>query len=351
MKVLLLGEYSGFYKNLIVGLKDYDVDVHWFCNGDGFKKITGSDGKLFQVSGHMLPQYYRNFKTRKKYVDYDVVMMIDLRAWGLVLSQPMIEYITKYNKKIFSSMAGDSTFYYDAWKKGKLKYSPFEDNPELSALFDGKTLKSKLLRRMETNNAKKMDGLIPVMNEYRIGISDFNNLEDIIPLPVDTNTIHYSPNVIKEKIVIFHGLNREKSKGTEYIKEALEVIKRRYTDEVEVIIDGKMPLDKYLQVINRANIIVDQCKCSSWGMNACYSMAQGKVVMAGESNETLSGFGIDRSPIFKIIPNVEQIVQQLEFLIHNKNMIEQYGYESRKFVEKLHDCHLVAEQYMKCWQQ
>lgn len=349
MKVLLLGEYSGFYKNLAIGLKEFGVEVTWYCNGDSFKKISGNTGKLLSESRNFIIRNIQNFSFRKLLQDYDIVSMIDLRIWGVVLSVPMVNYIIKNNAKVYANMAGDCSFYYDSWLKSSVPYSPFLDNPQLASVFDGRSLASKLLRKTELYNASRVDGLIPVMNEYRIGVKNYSNLKSTIPLPVDTKTIKYKPNKIRDKIVIFHGLNRENSKGTSYIREAMNIIKARYPDDVEIIIDGNMPLDKYLKVIEKANIIIDQCKAMGWGMNACYSMAQGKIVLAGASKETLDDFGLKKCPIRHIKPDVKSIVEELENLVRNRNMIEQYGEESRKFVEEFHDSRKVAKQYLECW--
>lgn len=48
MKVLLLGEYSGFYYNLKRGLQELGVEVDLFANGDGWKQIPGADKPLYR---------------------------------------------------------------------------------------------------------------------------------------------------------------------------------------------------------------------------------------------------------------------------------------------------------------
>ena len=77
-------------------------------------------------------------------------------------------------------------------------------------------------------------------------------------------------------------------------------------------------------------------------MNACHGMAQGKVVLSGASRNTLKEFGLSSSPVFHIKPDVNQIVSQLEYLIENKDNIEEFGYKSRKFVETFHNHRRIA---------
>ncbi len=117
-----------------------------------------------------------------------------------------------------------------------------------------------------------------------------------------------------------------------------------------MIVKGGMPLDEYLEVLRSTNILVDQCKEHCWGMNACYGMAQGKVIMGGASRNSLKEFGLESSPVIHIKPNVQQIVDQIEYIIENRNKVEQWGRKSREFVEGFHDHRKVAQMYIEAWQ-
>ena len=77
-----------------------------------------------------------------------------------------------------------------------------------------------------------------------------------IPAPMDTSK--YIPkNEIKDKIVVFHGIIRPEGKGTKFIVEAMNRLQENYTDKVECIARGGMPIGEYLQVLDRTNILVD----------------------------------------------------------------------------------------------
>ena len=149
--------------------------------------------------------------------------------------------------------------------------------------------------------------------------------------------------------MFFHGILREKDKGTNYIRQAFEIISQKYPNDVEVIIEGRLPLKEYLEVLRRTNVLVDQCKEHCWGLNACYGMAQGKVILGGASRNSLKEFEISESPVFHVKPDVEQIVQQLEHVIENRNKITEWGYQSRNFVETFHNHVKVAQKYVDMW--
>ena len=49
------------------------------------------------------------------------------------------------------------------------------------------------------------------------------------------------------------------------------------------------------------------------------------------------------------MPNVEQIVKQLEYVWENRARITQWGEESRRFVEEFHDAKRIASMYLDVW--
>lgn len=357
-KVLLIGEFSGFHLNLKKGLEKLGIDCTLAANGDGWKKINGSDLQLFDSIS--APRGKKTFQKiwklglepiihRKKLYGYDVVQFVDPVVYKVYINQIMYDFVRRNNKKTFVSVPGGCFSLYQAYKDGKLGYYIFDDNPELCAIYDEKSIKSKWMRSQEKHIYNKADGIIPIMYEYAVGVRTLQNVKKTIPLAFDTSEIEYTPNIVKDKIVIMHGVLREKSKGTKYIVEALEIIKNRYPDKVEIIVDGKKPLNEYLEMLKNVNILVDQCKEHCYGMNALYAMAEGRIVLGGASDNSLKEFGLTRCPVVHIEPNVNQIVEQLEQLICRKDEFEKLGYESRKFVEEFHDCEKIAQQYLQVW--
>jgi hypothetical protein len=136
-------------------------------------------------------------------------------------------------------------------------------------------------------------------------------------------------------------LNREKFKGTKYIQEALSKMSKKYPNDIEVIIDGQMPLDDYLNIIKNVDVVIDQCKNYSYGsMNSLHALSMGKVVMSGLRPECFDEYGLVNMPsgIIHIEPNVEKIIFQIEMLIKNKDKLLFMGMENREFCEKYHDC-------------
>ena len=170
-------------------------------------------------------------------------------------------------------------------------------------------------------------------------------------MPINVDSIEYKENIIDGKIVFYHGITREGAKGTDIILKALNRLQEKYGDQVEIIVSKKMPFNQYVKTMDKANVVIDQCRSYAYGINADIAMAQGKVVLSGARKETLESLGVSKCPIFGITPDENQIYQQLEFIVMNRDKITLWGKESREYVEKLHDCKNVAKEYIKVWSE
>jgi glycosyltransferase involved in cell wall biosynthesis len=197
--------------------------------------------------------------------------------------------------------------------------------------------------------ANLVDGIIPTSYTYRLAYNDFSNLLDTIPLPINTDKIQFSELNVDGKIIIFHGLNRIGFKGTSYIVDAMEMLKKKYNDDVEIIIKGNMPLNEYLEIMKKTHIVIDQALSYDYGMNALYAMAMGKVVLSGNEIECQEEYKRFDIPVINILPSVIDIYSKLENLILNKKQIQELSIKSRIFVEDFHDYKKIANQYIEEW--
>ena len=107
---------------------------------------------------------------------------------------------------------------------------------------------------------KRANGIIPIMYEYAEPYRDFENICPTIPIPINLDKIEYQENKIDSKLIVFHGLNRRGSKGTEYIEKAFEILRKKYPNDLELVIVGNMKYKDYLKFINKVNVIIDQNK-------------------------------------------------------------------------------------------
>jgi len=352
MKILLLGEFSAFHQNLKEALVELGHDVTIASMGDGWKQIDRDiDLNLKNKFFHnkVTDRIYPWFDLKKLY-GYDIVQLINpfLFYRKYFPNKLYLEKIIKNNKKFFIVAAGSDAYF---WKYGKerLNYGPFNDFKKYDKKVKHFYLESKRNLLFNQKIVEMSNGVIPIMYEYEISYIHDSKRLPTIPIPMNLKKIHYEENIVKDKLVVFHGLNRYGFKGTRFVEEAFSILSKKYPNELELIIDGHMPLDKYLQIMRKTNVIIDQTNSYSLGVNGIYALAMGKVVLGGAEPESLVSLGILDSPVINVLPNTQSIVTSIEKLLAKKNEITKIGYQSRKFVEKNHNNIDIAKLYLKTW--
>lgn len=358
MKILLLGEFSALHKNLKEGLVSLGYnDVVIASTGDGWKNIENdislSSGKQ-GIFGKLI-SLFKIIRAVASFKNYDVVQFIEpvLFPRFLGFNKFIVKFIFKNNKKVFLVAAGATNnmtaiadFCQFHFKYPELYREIRQGRP----LLWSQTTKG---RKYNSFFLENINGVIPIMYEYAQGYRDieYSKLAPTIPIPMNIDKVKFESNRSDGKVVIFHGLNRAGVKGTPLIIEAMKNIKVKYPDDVEIVIDGHMPLDKYLNLLKRVNVVIDQVYSCSNGVNAIYNLALGKVVLGGGEPEALIEFGLESSPLICIQASVDSIEQQLESVILKKEEFTRMGNASRNYVEQVHDYKKIAQKYIKVWEQ
>lgn len=354
MKVLLLGEFSSVHRYLKQGLLEIgDIDVSLYGNGNGWKNIEGADGCLFTEGAKKLKKLYNNLiepcVNAKKYRGYDVVQLINPQIFPLLSNLFILDKLERENNSISLLAVGGDYALTEAYKEGKFEYYAYDYEKRMINFYDSSKLRGKMNIYIDKKVVQMSDIIIPGSYEYTVGYENNVKLNKVIPFPINVKEIEYTENIVQGKIIFFHGINKELEKGTPFIRKALERLKQKYPNDVEIIMDGHMPFAKYIELMKKTNVVIDQCCAYGYGMNACIAMAQGKVVMSGNSTEARKSLGIDDVPIFHVRPDEEQIYDQLVYIVENKKLIPEWGYQSRKHIEDYHDYIRVAQQYLEAW--
>lgn len=262
---------------------------------------------------------------------------------------PIYRYIIKNNNKVFLCGAGDTAIMTDYWYSTNEKYHGYIDGMlQRAQRKNGITLlNNKQVKDWEEELLDSVCGYIPIWYEYAQPFRNYPALRKAIRIPIPYERFDYQPNTIKDKIVFFHGLStRPEAKGTPYIKEAFEIMGKKYGDVAEFHCAGGLPFNEYMELISRVNVILDDANSYSIAMNGLFSLAKGKIVMGGAEPEGNRELGIEGvNPVFNLKPDVDQICSQIEYIIKNKDKIEQWGYEGRQFVEKYHNYLDIAKEY------
>lgn len=353
MNVLLIGEFSGLHNELKSGLAHVGESVVVWANGDGWKTIN-SDLHFYPLANkNRIVRLLSILLQSVKFKQFDIIQFISPAQFSTKFGFNRLIYriLIRKAKRLFLVGAGAenvNSVIYDYFLLTH-KYIDFHD-----IITENRLLWSNTLQGRKYNQwlHRQLNGYIPVMYEYAQGYRDvqYPKLCRTIPLPIDTTKTKYIENRIGEKVIFFHGINR-KEKGTDLIVPAMERLQRHYPKEVEIIVEGKMPIDDYLKLLGTVNIVIDQAYSVSYGMNALYAMAKGRIVVGGAEEECLQEFGLTDCPIINITPEVNDIYNKLVMILNRKDEILEWGRWSREFVETHHDAVKIARQYLEVWQQ
>ena len=379
MKILLVGEYSRLHNSLKEGLTALGHEVTIIGSGDDFKKynvdytifpkffkntlFTRFTKKvIYRLTGvnlEMTEQSIRFYKLLPKLKGYDHVQLINSDA---LETHPKFEVflykkLLKQNKQMSLLVCGDDTPIIDYNLKGKLKYSV------LSPYLEDKNLK-KLFRyslKYTENNYRKLfewvkahsNVLVTSDLDYELPMQHMGYTTHFIPNPINTDIIKYSQPEIQDKIVIFLGINRLSylKKGIHFFEEALKVIKNKYSNKVEIIVAENVPYAEYIQLYDRAHILLDQIYGYDQGYNALEAMAKGKVVFTGAETEFTEHYNLTNPVAINALPNTEAIVKELSYLIENPSEIIAISKRARVFIENEHNYIKIAQKYLDTWKK
>lgn len=354
MKILLFGEYSGFFNCLKSGFQQLGHDVFLISDGNGYKDFPSDfrwDANTKTKLGKFKPLFgAANVWLHKDLLrGYDIVLLVaptNFSANHIWLNKPIYEYILNNNKKVFLSGSGISAMLFDYWYDSNEKYhyymeGYFEETKHPVYYHNEK------LRAWEDYLMNRITGYIPIWYEYAEPFRHYKSFTKTIRIPINIGQLQYKPNTLHNgKVVFYHGVNRM-CKGTRFIKPAFEKMQQKYGNLAEFICAERLPFNEYMNVVERTNVIVDDANSYSIAMNGLFSLLKGKIIMGGAEPVADAEYGYDYNPVFNICPDVDQICSVIDEIMARKDEIEQMGLKGRKFVEQYHDYKEIAQQYIE----
>jgi glycosyltransferase involved in cell wall biosynthesis len=377
MKILLVGEYSRLHNSLKEGLTSLNHKVTIIGTGDNFKEFPVDYSiaskfiqsisllkfankvffRLFKIDLRQLEKGIRFYFFLSKLKNYDVVQLINSNAIETFpfMSRFLLKKLFIQNKKTSLLACGEESPIIEYLLKREMKYSI------LSPLFEDKKLKDSYyfsLKYIQPNYRKTFDfvntkiaAIITSDLDYKIPMEKMGYKTQFIPNPINTNKIAFRPLTISNKTIIFLGINESSSikKGSFYFEKALKIIQEKYPNRVEVIITKSIPYSDYIELYNKAHILLDQTFSYDQGYNALEAMAKGKVVFSGAETEFTEHYNITERVCINALADVNYLVKELSFLIENPEEIIAIGKRARTFIEKEHDYVKIAEQYLAVW--
>lgn len=379
MKILLLGEYSRLHNSLKEGLVALGHEVTIVGCGDKFKKfpvdysiyaavcndnkianfLFKSIRKVLGLDFEKIEKAIRFYLLLPKLNDFNHVQLINSDALETypILSRFLFKKLFKKIKSRSLLICGDETPIVDYWFQNELKYSVltpyFEDNSlENQFQFPLKYRKENYRKTFEWLK-ENCQQLITSDLDYGIPMQKMGYSTTFIPNPINTDKIVFQPIENTNKIIIFLGINRLSylKKGINYFEKALEIIREKYADKVEIIVTENLPYNEYISIYNKAHILLDQVFAYDQGYNALEAMAKGKVVFTGAETEFLNQYQLQEDEVcINALPNETEIAAKLSLLIEHPEKIIAISKNARNFIEKQHDYKTIATKYLACWE-
>ena len=142
--------------------------------------------------------------------------------------------------------------------------------------------------------------------------------------------------------IIVHAPSDPSIKGTRYIVEAIEVLKRHR--ELEFVLVQDMTHAEALRVYQTADLVIDQVLAGWYGGFAVEAMAMGKPVLCYLRNDDLTYVPeemIADLPIQNVYPNY--LIDGIAAALDRRSEWAKWSQRSRSFVEKWHNPRLIAE--------
>lgn len=378
MRILLVGEFSRLHNSLKEGLLKLGHEVVIVSNGDGFKNYPSDysnrafwcESKLgnlprqliYRITKFDISKIERGLRfyfLLNKLKGFDCVQLINEAPIQTTskFELYLLKKLFKQNHKFFLLCSGVDYIILNHMLEKKERYSImnpyFEGTKEIKEqykwMFD---FNSKTHFKIHKFLLKNINGIIASDLDYVNPLKDNPKFLGMIPNPVNISNSNYIENPIEGKIVIFLGINigNSYSKGIHLFEKALEIIKQKYADKIEIIVTRNIPYQDYIKQFNKAHIVLDQIYAYDQGYNALEAMAKGKVVFTGAEKEFEDYYNLSEKVAVNALPNVENLVTELSILIENPNEIQAIGIRARAFVEKEHNYVKIAEKYLKAWE-
>ena len=363
MKILFVGDYSGYHASLAAELRRRGHDVTVVSDGNKYMD-TARDVSLDRKPGFIgsLKYLYQACNVMAGMRGFDVVQLIN--AHFLDLRPGKLSYLLKMlkNNNGLVCLSHCSTDYYfaKAMTEGRvLEYSEYgvEGKPTDFTINCERNIDLWLMpvcKAWADQVYADVDGAVSALYEYhKVWEEQFAGRMDYVGIGVDTRALAYEPLPDHGPLRVMIGIKPETaySKGIYILQKALQKVADRHPGEIELVEARQLPLRDYLQLMRSCHVVADQLYSYTPSTNALQAMAMGKVVLSGGEEEHYKFIGEEvLRPIINADPRTENLAEWLEPLLLDRADLQRRSLQGRKLVEKHNDIRVVADRLLEAWQ-
>lgn len=237
------------------------------------------------------------------------------------------------NVKVIVTPYGSDAYMYSKIIDPSLRYGLLASYPALARM-EGKT--EKYVKHWNKNADVIITGLmIDGIGRWDVTM---NQIFCINIQNWQSKTNYSKHDGINGLVRIIHTPNHRGFKGTEFLIDAVEQLKKEGL-KIELILLEGVPNEKVRELMQTADILGEQFIATGYGFSGIEGMASGLPVLANLEHEAYTrvfrryGF-LNECPILSTSP--ENLVNHLRILIKNPDLREELGKAGRTYVEKYH---------------
>lgn len=178
-----------------------------------------------------------------------------------------------------------------------------------------------------------MEGFFPSVQTFRAPI-DISELTCVIP----------SAEVKKPKFM--HIPTHAFVKGTVHIEHAFKKLQNEGYSFEPVILEPGFTQSEMRAKLSECDVYVDELRCGSYGYTALEATGSGKPTLTFIIDQIVPKFPED---LPFVNSNPDTVYDQIKALILDGELRHKIGLQSRSYVEKHHDAHVVAQDMLKLY--
>lgn len=363
MKILLIGEFSNIHWTLAEGLRILGHEVCVVSDGNHWKNYKRDISLLRPTNNKIdgIKYLVKVIMALPQLKGYDIVQIVNPCFLSLKpkKSLPIYQFLKCHNKKVFLGAFGTDHYYVKTCMETDIfKYSDFKSHQIFRNTDTNRIIVKECLQGgtayANKEIAKTCNGIIACLWEYYVSyIPHFPDKTTFIPLPIDYTNIKSRIRTEPEKVNFFIGIQSARSdiKGTDVMYPILKELQKKYYDRCQIIEAIDVPYSIYQQMMDSADVQLDQLYSYTPSMNSLLAMAKGIVVVGGGEEENYEIINEkELRPIINVYPSEEDIFHKLELIVLNKERIPELSAQSIEYVRKHHNYVKVAQQYVDFWE-
>lgn len=369
MKILLMGDASGYHCNLAVGLRRLGHDVTVASHGS-YWMDTARDINLNRHTSKVGGAYLwlrLHTSLAPKLKGYDVVQLsspgfVDLRPHRL---SRLFDRLKRDNGSIFLTALGSDPNFIDECldPASPLEYSEWRlwDSPGSLALAQPHKVAewhNKSLVDLTHKIYEEVDGVVTALYEYDVACRRVVPAEKIAygGIPIDMERVKQLERPLGAgKINLFLGRHKSRlaEKGTDVLERICRTIVEANPRDFSFDLVENLPYAQYLRRLRSADIVFDQLYSYTPATNALLAMAGGQVVVSGGEEAYYRFIGEERlRPVINVVPGREsETVERVLSLASNRDELRELGRQGVQLVRKHNEAGVVARRFVDFWER